>query len=115
MIGPQGVGGNFPASAKGPVDWITQAIWDAETDGVVRIEATLTAEQEWVGMINATVQMTVLKDAHSWITGHNIPGKAKTNFTAYLMPMFMYKDTLAGVRDKGYEGFDRLLPADARA
>ncbi|MFC6239241.1 flavin-containing monooxygenase [Longivirga aurantiaca] len=113
MVGPQGVGGNFPASAKGPVDWITQTIADAESDGVARIEATHSAEQEWVDMINATLQITVLKDAQSWITGHNIPGKVKTNFTAYLMPMFMYKDKLASVRANGYEGFDRQASADA--
>lgn len=107
MVGPQGVGGNFPASAKGAVDWISQCIQATEADGFERLEATLDAEQEWVDMINATVQITVLKDSKSWFTGHNIPGKPRTNFAVYLMPMFMYKATLESARSEGFKGFDR--------
>jgi cation diffusion facilitator CzcD-associated flavoprotein CzcO len=111
MTGPQGVGGNFPACATGAVDWIADCIKSAEQGGFARVEASLEAEQEWVDMINATVQQTLLKDAKSWITGHNIPGKATHNFPAYLMPATMYRKTLEDVTSRDYDGFTRLPTA----
>jgi cation diffusion facilitator CzcD-associated flavoprotein CzcO len=108
MLGPQGVGGNFPACAAGAVEWIATCIQRLEEGAFARIEASPSAEQDWVDMINSTVQQTLLKDARSWITGHNIPGKAKRNFPAYLMPATMYRDTLEDVARRDYAGFDRL-------
>lgn len=106
LIGPQGIGGNFPRCAEGAVEWITETVSHMMSEGYTRIEATEAAENDWVESIAQVAAQTVHIEGESWFWGSNIPGKARS-FGAYLLPMPVYREKLAQVASAGYEGFER--------
>ena len=85
------------------VDWIADCIAHLDTRGLVTIEATESAEADWVVHVNAVAQRTVYLSCNSWYLGANIPGKPRMFMPLLGFPA--YADKCAEVARNGYEGF----------
>ena len=109
ITGPQSpsVLSNMPVSIEQHVEWITDCIETMRRTGKTTIEATPTAQDQWVAHVNEVVSATLMTGANSWYMGANIPGKPRT-FLPYLGPEGVggYRKKCHEVAAKGYEGFE---------
>lgn len=95
---------NVVHSIETHVDWISAILQKTRADGVKRIEATQTAEQQWGEHITEAASKTLYPLADSWYNGANIAGKPRI-FMAYVSGVPEYRRTIENVAQKGYEGF----------
>jgi cation diffusion facilitator CzcD-associated flavoprotein CzcO len=112
ILGPNGPFTNLPPSIETQVDWIGELIAAAERDGVRTVEPTREAEEAWTATCREIADMTLFPQADSWIFGANIPGK-KNAVMFYMAGIGAYRQKLAEVADRGWEGFD--LSAQAQS
>ncbi|KAI9025388.1 cyclohexanone monooxygenase [Hyaloraphidium curvatum] len=93
---------NMMTSIEQHVEWIADTIKDLDSKGISTIEATLDAQDAWVGHVNTVAGYSVYPTCNSWYLGANIPGKVRV-----FMPLLGYPPYAAKcreVREKGYEG-----------
>ncbi len=95
---------NMPVSIEQHVEWIADCISHMRERGLVRIEATGEAEEEWVEHVNQVASETIFPQANSWYLGANIPGKTRV-FMPYVGGMAPYRQRCDEVASQGYEGF----------
>jgi cyclohexanone monooxygenase len=95
---------NVIVSIEHHVDWIAECIAHLDANGLSTIDATESAEGDWVAHVNKVAAGTVFLSCDSWYLGANIPGKPRM-----FMPLAdgfpRYADHCAEVARKGYEGF----------
>ncbi|WOF23938.1 NAD(P)/FAD-dependent oxidoreductase [Microbacterium betulae] len=110
VTGPQSpsVLSNVIVSIEQHVEWITRALADARRDGVVRMEATRDAEQEWVDHTRAVAESTVYRDASSWYVGANVAGKPRV-VLPYVGGVGGFRERCEEVAADGYRGFARRV------
>jgi cyclohexanone monooxygenase len=72
--------------------------------GVERVEATVEAEDTWVGHNAEVAEATLFPSCNSWYIGANIPGKPRV-FTPYIGGFPAYVEKCDEVAANGYEGF----------
>jgi hypothetical protein len=98
---------NMPVSIEQHVEWITDCIEAMRRTGKTTIEATPSAQDQWVAHVNKVVSATLMTSANSWYMGANIPGKPRA-FLPYLGPEGVggYRKKCDEVAAKGYEGFE---------
>jgi len=85
------------------VEWIADAIRYVQQSGLNTIEATASAEDDWVDHTNEVASETLLLGCNSWYLGANIPGKPRV-----FMPYLGYPDYKAKCNEiaaDGYPGF----------
>jgi cation diffusion facilitator CzcD-associated flavoprotein CzcO len=104
ILGPNGPFTNLPPSIEAQVEWIGELVGTAERDGVRTIEPTREAEDGWTATCQEIADMTLFPKCESWIFGANIPGK-KNTVMFYMAGIGAYRQQLADVAGKGYEGF----------
>jgi len=95
---------NMILSIEQHVDWITACITHLREHGLTTIEASQKAEEEWVGHVNDLADATLYKQAKSWFTGANIPGKPEV-FMPYPGGVPAYRGACDAVASNGYDGF----------
>ena len=95
---------NMMVSIEQHVDWITDYIEHAREHGIVRAEAEIAAENDWVDHVNEVASHTLHPTAASWYMGANIPGKPRV-FMPYIGGVGVYRQLSADVADNGYQGF----------
>jgi cation diffusion facilitator CzcD-associated flavoprotein CzcO len=94
---------NMLPSIEQHVNWISECIGHLREREIASIEATLEAEDEWVGHVNEVAGATLFPTCNSWYLGANVPGKPRV-FMPYLgFPPYVEKCN--EVAAKGYEGF----------
>lgn len=73
IAGPQSVSGstNFPRAIQNGVDWVTDLLMHAESNGHTRIEAQLAAEAAWVDEVASRYDGMLLRRGQGWFTGYN--------------------------------------------
>ncbi|MCW5654368.1 NAD(P)/FAD-dependent oxidoreductase [Hydrogenophaga sp.] len=96
---------NMVHSIELHVDWLTQCLQDARTQGVQRIEALQSAEDEWVRHVNEVADRTLYPTANSWYMGSNMPGKPRV-FMPYVAGVPAYRKIVTEVAAQGYRGFE---------
>jgi len=101
------------------VDWIVDCLVALRSLGVDEIEADVTAQDEWVAIVNDIAQGTLYVKANSWYLGSNIEGKPRV-FLPYAGGLAAYRDACDAVAADGYRGFrlhrspvSSQLPTDA--
>jgi cyclohexanone monooxygenase len=104
ILGPNGPFTNLPPSIETQVEWIGGLIGEAERRGARTVEPTPEAEAGWTATCQEIADMTLFPQADSWIFGANIPGK-KNAVMFYMAGIGAYRQQLADVVDKDYEGF----------
>jgi cyclohexanone monooxygenase len=95
---------NMVVSIEQHVEWITDCLVHAREHGYTTVEATDTAQDQWMAQVAAVASFTVWPTGDSWYTGANIPGKARS-FPIFLGGVGTYRQICADVATKGYEGF----------
>src|SRR3954449_2371448 len=95
---------NMIVSIEQHVDWITDCIGYMRARGVVSMEASRQAEENWVAHVNEVAHTTLYPQANSWYMGANIPGKPQI-FMPYIGGVGAYRQICNDVAAKGYEGF----------
>ncbi|MCZ6890165.1 MAG: NAD(P)/FAD-dependent oxidoreductase [Gammaproteobacteria bacterium] len=95
---------NMLPSIEQHVRWISDCIEYVQNHDLAYIEATLEAEDEWVGHVNEVAGETLFPTCNSWYLGVNIPGKPRV-FMPYIGGFPAYCEKCDAVADNGYEGF----------
>jgi cyclohexanone monooxygenase len=95
---------NMLPSIEQHVDWIADCIEYMREQKLDRIEATQTAEDDWVAHVQEVANASVYPSCDSWYLGANIPGKPRV-FAPYIgFPQYVAKcDDIAR---NGYRGFE---------
>jgi cyclohexanone monooxygenase len=113
LYGPPGPFTNQPPAIEWQAEWVAKAIKYVNDHGIASIEATPEAEQGWLDECTRIEQMTLFHRIDWWVSGANIPGKAKA--VSFYMGGFgeymKHAEACAGENYKGY----RLSAAKAQA
>ena len=67
------------------------------------IESSITAEDDWMVLVNEIADMTIFTDTKSWYNGSNIEDKAKAFLPFIGVPV--YTEMLEQVVAEDYKGF----------
>jgi cation diffusion facilitator CzcD-associated flavoprotein CzcO len=107
----QGPGGPSPATNFVPaleqhVEWISDCIEYLRSNGIRTIEASATAQQDWIDHATSLVASTVLvhPSCNSWYNGGNVPGK-KRMYMGYTGGIPEYRRRCDEIAATGYTGF----------
>ncbi len=107
----QGPGGpspatNFVAALEQHVEWIGDCIAYLRANGIRTIEATATAQRDWIDHTTSLVAPTVLMhpSCNSWYNGGNVPGK-KRMYMGYTGGIPEYRRRCDDIAAAGYTGF----------
>ena len=95
---------NMMVSIEQHVDWIIDCLAWLRSRQLERIEATETAENNWVAHVNTVADTTLYPAAASWYMGANIPGKPRV-FMPYIGGVGAYRRICDEAAAKGYDGF----------
>jgi cation diffusion facilitator CzcD-associated flavoprotein CzcO len=97
---------NFVAALEQHVDWICDCITHLRANGIRTIEASATAQQEWIDHATSLVAPTVLvhPSCNSWYNGGNVPGK-KRMYMGYTGGIPEYRRRCDEIAAAGYTGF----------
>jgi cyclohexanone monooxygenase len=95
---------NMVVGIEHHVEWICDCLSHLQKQQLASIDATLEAEDNWVGHVNTAAERTLLPLANSWFIGANIPGKPRV-FMPYVARIGVYRKECQDIVDKGYEGF----------
>ena len=94
---------NMLTSIEQHVEWIRDCLVALRERGYRRIEASESAQDEWVDYVNMVADMTLFPTCNSWYLGANVPGK-----TRVFMPLLgfpPYVEQCDNVAADGYRGF----------
>jgi cyclohexanone monooxygenase len=95
---------NMMVSIEQHVDWIADCIEYLQERNLDGIEATATAEDDWVAHVNEVGDTTLYPQANSWYVGANIRGKPRI-FMPYVGGVGTYRQKCADIAADGYAGF----------
>ncbi|MFV3127143.1 flavin-containing monooxygenase [Niveispirillum sp. KHB5.9] len=108
--GSPSVFSNVVVSIEQHVEWIGDCLDHLRAHGMISMEPTEHAEDEWVRHVGEVAGATLIPTARSWYVGANIPGKPNV-FMIYVGGVGAYRDICDKVAADGYAGFT-LLPTD---
>jgi len=87
------------------VNWVGDCLVQMRERGIVEIEASNAARDEWADHVNETAEATLYPRADSWYVGANVPGKARV-FMLYVAGQGPYKEICDRIAGHQYEGFE---------
>lgn len=94
---------NMIVSIQQHVEWISDCIaWMDETSHKT-IEATVSAEANWVEHVNAIAHKTLFPSCNSWYLGANVPGKTRVFMPLLGFPGYVRR--CDKVASENYDGF----------
>jgi cyclohexanone monooxygenase len=96
---------NMIVSIEQHVEWISECIGHVRDRQLGAIEATRSAEDEWVAHVNEEGEKTLYPLANSWYVGANVPGKPRV-FMPYIGGFGVYREKCEAVAANGYAGFE---------
>jgi cyclohexanone monooxygenase len=102
--GSPAVFSNVVLSIEQHVEWVRECIGWLDARGYATIEATATAQDDWMAHVTEVADATLFPKADSWYVGANIPGKPR-GFTSYVGGCGPYRARCDAVAAAGYEGF----------
>lgn len=95
---------NMPVAIEQHVEWIADCIEYLNSHKLSRIEATDSAQEDWVDHVRETGEATLFQRAESWYVGANIPGKSRV-FMPYVDGMVAYREKCDEIAAQEYKGF----------
>ncbi|MEQ8698738.1 MAG: cyclohexanone monooxygenase, partial [Bauldia litoralis] len=95
---------NMMTSIEQHVEWISDCLEHLRRTGAREIEASVQAEEAWVGHVNDLASKSLRPSVDSWYVGSNIPGKPRV-FMPYLGGADVYRQKCDHVAATGYDGF----------
>ena len=97
---------NMVLSIEQHVEWISDCIVKMQSQGLNRIEAEETAEENWVQRLNDSASGTLFMKGNSWYLGANVPGKPRV-FMPFLGGIAEYRRICDEVVSNHYSGLSR--------
>jgi cyclohexanone monooxygenase len=94
---------NMIVSIEHHVEWIGDAIAHLRDTGRTTIEPIPEAVDQWVGMVSAIADFTLLPTCNSWYLGANVPGKPRQFMPFLGFPM--YVEQVDAITADDYRGF----------
>ena len=104
---------NVVVSIEQHVEWISDLLAHMMDEGLDRVEAELTAEDDWMAHVYEVAAATLLPRAASWYMGANIPGKPRV-FMPYI-GVGKYRAKCDEVARAGYAGLVLGRTSEAQA
>jgi cation diffusion facilitator CzcD-associated flavoprotein CzcO len=95
---------NMVVAIEQHVDWIAGCIEYLRRHQLGAIDATVEAEDRWVGHVSKIAGMTLFPEANSWYMGANVPGKPRV-FMPYIGGLPAYTKVCNEVAADDYRGF----------
>ncbi len=99
---------NYPRGIEVGVDWVTDFLEHALSNGVTRAEATEPAEARWTQHVTDMYSRMLMRKAKSWFTGYNsnVEGheEGSIRYFVYNGGMPKYVSVINEVAANGYEG-----------
>lgn len=95
---------NVLLSSEEQIDWLCDLFNHCRANGIVEVEATAAAEQDWVDHVNARAQETLYLKTPSYYLGAEMPGKPRV-FMPYSGGVRGYRRILEKTARSGYDGF----------
>ncbi len=94
---------NMIVAIEQHVEWISDLMAEMIAAGHDTVEATPSAQQQWVEYVNAVADLTLFGGCSSWYLGANVPGKPRVFMPLPGFPEYKAKcDEVAAAQ---YEGF----------
>jgi cyclohexanone monooxygenase len=115
--GSPSVKSNMVFSIEQHVEWIADCLDFMRIRRMASIEASESAERDWVAHVNEVTRGTLYPLARSWYSGANIPGKREV-FMPYIGGTLRYRKICEAVAANNYHGFvfaPDLVKARSRA
>ena len=106
--GSPSVFSNVVTSIEQHVEYISGIINYMDKNHLTTIDASETAEEQWVSHVNEVVSATLINSCRSWYLGANVPGKERV-FMPYLGGFPVYVEKCEEVVAKNYQGFCLFL------
>ena len=95
---------NFTRCVEVVGEWVANCLGYMRNHGYQRIEADATAEEAWTEHAQSLTEGMIFTKTDSWFMGTNVPGK-KRGFLFYAGGAPAFREKVADVAAKGYEGF----------
>ncbi len=118
VAGPQSVSGstNFPRAIEAGVNWVTDLIVHARSNGISRLEVQPQAEQEWFEEVVKAHERLLARRSKGWFTGYNenIAGReaGKVRYHAYFGGGPKYVAMIEQAAAQGYPRIDMSADPD---
>ena len=94
---------NMVPAIEQHVNWITDCLSYLRSEGHTTIEASQSAEDDWVEHVNEVAGTTLYPSCNSWYLGANVPGKPRVFMPYVGFPPYVEK--CDQVASRGYKGF----------
>ncbi len=95
---------NMVVSIEQHVEWISDLIADATSNGHTRVSAEPEAQDQWVEEVARRAHATLVPLARSWWSGANVPGKPQV-FMPFMGGIAAYGEIIDRIASEGYTGF----------
>jgi cyclohexanone monooxygenase len=113
LYGPPGPFTNQPPAIEWQAEWVSEVVGYMNANQIDTIEATPESEQFWLDECTRIEQMTLFHQIDWWVSGANIPGKAKA-VSFYMGGFGEYMKHADACAREGYKGYE-LRAAKAQA
>lgn len=114
LYGPPGPFTNQPPAIEWQANWVAETIRNINARGIETIEATPEAEQAWLDECRRIEEMTLFHKIDWWVSGANIPGKAKA-VSFYMGGFGEYMKHAEACAASDYKGYTLAMPKAAAA
>lgn len=104
LYGPPGPFTNQPPAIEWQAEWVSEFIRHNDENGIAVVEATPEAEQAWLDDCIRIEAMTLFGKIDWWVSGANIPGKAKA-VSFYMGGFGEYMKHADACAAEGYKGY----------
>ncbi|MDQ7910838.1 NAD(P)/FAD-dependent oxidoreductase [Phytohabitans sp. ZYX-F-186] len=109
LVGPQSgsVATNFPRGIEEACEWVSGLVAFVRERGYQRVEATASAEQQWVDHVKEMAAKVLLSRTRSWFTGYNpnLDRSTENRYVMYTGGAVRYRQRLQEQAANGYPGF----------
>jgi len=95
---------NIVRISEHDVDWAAAAITHMARNGLAAIEPTSQAEHDWMELVQALAQRTLMLKAKTWWVGANVQGKPQ-GLTMFVGGFHKYREYCAAAAQDGYRNF----------
>ena len=95
---------NIIAISENDVNWIAEAIVHMQKHGLNAMEPTKKAEDEWMGIVAALAQRSLLTKAKTWYLGTNVKDKPQ-GLTLFTGGFHKYREFCAAATQNDYQNF----------
>lgn len=92
---------NIITISEHDVDWIAELMLHMDKHGLVAAEPTLEAENEWMNLVFALAERSLIRKANTWWVGSNVKGKPQ-GLSMFIGGFNKYRELCTAAASEGY-------------